>query len=235
MSDQDHDHDDSGIGGVPISPSTSTAVAALTGLGKALTNVARVSRTGRRSNPLMQFVKDGGGTWVIGQRRIEVEAGSQWALNPLSFEWGFIAFPGVGKAPEQIMALVTESMPDPAQLIAKGLKPNEQRTVDLKCLSGTDLDTQVTFCTTTTGGIDEMNRITGIIGDRISSGRYGDKICPIVVLERGGYKHQQQEVGWVATPLLKIVGWQSINGPEVEPEPSPAPAAAEQPRRRRVG
>jgi hypothetical protein len=250
--ENDHDHDrdrnvirqDNGPGEMPIpSPLASTALTALSNLGTALTNVAHTSRTGRRGNPLMQFIKNDGGKWVFGPRRTEVEANSQWAINPLSFEWGFIAFREDGKAPEQIMASVQDPMPDPSPLIAKGLKPNEQRTVDLKCCSGVDRDKQMTFCTTTTGGIDEMNRITGLIGDRINSRCYGDKVSPVVVLERDGYKHRQQEIGWVATPLMRIVSWQSIYGPDTEPvtpepepqPPTPSPANDEQPRRRRVG
>ena len=248
--DRDHDRDrniirqDNGPGKTPVpSPLDSTALAALSNLGTALTNVARDSRTGRHGKPLLLFVKDGGGTWVTGQRRIEVEAGSQWAINPLAFERGFIAFREDGKAPEQIMASVQKPMPDPSPLIAKGLKPNEQWTLDLKCCSGVDLDTEVTFCTTTEGGKDEVIRLAGIIGDRVNSRRYGDEISPIVVLERGGYKHRQQEIGWVATPTMRIVGWQSVYGPDTgpvtpEPEPqppTPSPANDEQPRRRRVG
>jgi hypothetical protein len=247
--ENDHDHDrdrnvlrqDNEPGEMPISSSASNALASLSNLGTSLANVARASRTGRRGNPLMQFIKNDGGKWVTGPRRIEVEADSQWAINPLSFEWGFIAFREDGKAPEQIMASVQNPMPDPSPLVAKGLKPNEQRTVDLKCCSGVDLDAQVTFCTTTVGGIDEMNRITGLIGDRINSRRCGEEISPVVVLERGGYKHRQQEIGWVATPSMRIVGWQSIYGPDAGPvipkpePPPPTPTAEAQPRRRRVG
>jgi hypothetical protein len=253
MTDHEDDHDpdrdrkvlrqDNGSGETPApSPLDSTALTALSNLGTALANVARSSRTGRVGKTLMQFVKDGGGTWVTGPRRIAVEAGSQWALNPFAFGRGFIGFPGEGKAPVQVMASVTDPMPDPSPIIAKGLQPNEQWTIGMKCCSGVDRDVEVVCCTTTEGGKDEVIRLVGIIGDRANSKRYGDKISPIVVLERGGYKHRQQEIGWVGTPEMRIVDWQSVYGPgteavtpEPEPPPStPSPANDEQPRRRRV-
>ena len=36
--------------------------------------------------------REGSGTWSFGQRRTVVEDGSRWAVNPLTFKWGYISF-----------------------------------------------------------------------------------------------------------------------------------------------
>jgi hypothetical protein len=73
------------------------------------------------------------------------------------------------------------------------------------------------------------------VRDRLNSGQYGDEIVPVVQLEKDSYQHGQY--GRVWTPVLTIVDWMSLRGPEPKravPPPKPASPPAEQPRRRRV-
>ena len=42
--------------------------------------------------PMLQFKREGDGTWMFGQRQTKVEDGSRWAVNPTTFQRGFICF-----------------------------------------------------------------------------------------------------------------------------------------------
>ena len=41
---------------------------------------------------MLQFKREGDGTWMFGQRRTVVEGGSRWAVNPMTFKRGYICF-----------------------------------------------------------------------------------------------------------------------------------------------
>src|SRR6516165_9511778 len=90
--DSAHGHDnDNGHGEIVPSPAGG-AITSLATLQTALNNVDTSSVAGRSGLPMLQFKREGDGTWMYGQRQTIVEGNSRWAANPLSFQWGFIAF-----------------------------------------------------------------------------------------------------------------------------------------------
>jgi hypothetical protein len=102
----------------------------------------------------------------------------------------------------------------------------------MKCISGTDAGTEVTYKPTTVGGIQEVAGLIDTVRDRLNGGLHDGKVSPIVCLEK--YSYQLQPYGRIWAPLLTVVDWMSLSGPAPAPKPT-SPPPVEQPRRRRVG
>src|SRR6266480_623993 len=93
--DQDHDVDhanDNGKherpGGKQVAPAPAAgALTSLAALQTALANVNTAAIIGRSGLPMMLFKREGSGTWGYGQKRTIPEAGSKWAVNPLTFKY----------------------------------------------------------------------------------------------------------------------------------------------------
>jgi hypothetical protein len=217
-----------------VSAPTGGALASLQGLETALSNVNTASVTGRSAMPMLRFKRDGNGTWWYGQRRTVPEAGSTWAVNPLTFKWGYICFGDGNKVLGEQLVPVSKPEPDVTKLPDLGAKWQEEWAVNLKCLSGADSGCEVTFKPTTVGGIQALAGLIETLRDRLNSNMHDGKVAPIVRLEKDSYMHSQH--GRVWTPVLSIVDWMTLDGPAPTPAPAPAaPPSVDQPRRRRVG
>ena len=171
-------------------------------------------------------------TWEYGADDAEVESGSKWALNPQSFQMGFIAW-GDSEVKGEAMAQIDADPIIKSQLPEVGAPWDEQVGVQLACVSGDDKGVQVIYKTTSKGGKDEFNRVLAELLSRLDSGE--EAFVPIVKLEASSYKHKKY--GKIVTPVLNIVSWQTLDADEVdededdEGEDEPAPTKR---RRRKV-
>jgi hypothetical protein len=235
--DHDNDNDPPWDEGKPVAPApTAGALTSLAALGAALNSVDTASVGGRLGLPMLQFKRDGDGTWSFGQKRTVVEDGSRWAINPLSFKYGYICFGDGNKVLGERLVSVSQPMPDVATLPDKGFPWVPQWCVNFKCLSGADAGIEVTFKPTTDGGIKSVAGLIETVRDRLNGGQHDGKISPIVLLRKDSYPHPQHGRVWI--PVLDIVDWMSLSGPALAPAPTPASPPTEpapQPRRRRVG
>jgi hypothetical protein len=237
-----HDHDRDN----PITPAASTrAMISLEALGAALNAVDTSTVAGRSGLPMLQFKREGSGTWMHGQRRTVVEDGSRWAVNPTTFQRGYICFTDANKRLGERLAPVTQPMPDPSELPVKDFPWVEQWAVNLKCLDGADAGLEAIYKPTTVGGIQAVAGLIDEVRNRLNGKMHGGKVAPIVQLGKYDYTNSY---GKIWNPLLDVVAWMSMDGPAPAPTP-PAPpsspssppsaaaaaAATEQPRRRRVG
>jgi hypothetical protein len=214
-----------------------TAMAAVAAIGTALNGVD--TSIGRSDKPMM-FFKSRENIWTYGRQQIEPEEGSRWAVNPMTFQRGYVAFDGSKKVGERMLFVGLPKI-DPADLPDVGFPWQEQMSVEMKCLSGADAGVEVCFKAATVGGNSCVLQLIEQIRNRISAGQHGDKIVPILLLEKSGYQHQQY--GWIGTPQLNLVAWTSLNDPAPAPaegggrepprEPPASPPPTEQPRRRR--
>lgn len=231
--DRDHDNDNHEAGAVTPAPAGG-ALTSLAALATALNAVDTSTIIGRSGKPMLQFKREGDGTWAYGQRRTIVEDGSRWAANPLSFTRGYVCFSDANKRLGEHLVPVTQPMPDVTKLPDHGFPWVEQWCVDLKCLSGADAGIEVTFKSTTDGGIKAVAGLIDTIRDRLNGGQHDDKVSPIVLLHKDSY--QRPPYGRVWYPVPEIVDWMPLSGPASTPAPaSPSPEPAPQPRRRRVG
>jgi hypothetical protein len=209
------------------------ALTSLQALSAVLSGVDTSSVAGRSGLPMLQFKRDGDGMWTFGQRRTIVEDGSLWAVNPLTFRWGYICFGDGNKMLGERLVSVSQPKPEVTDLPEKGFPWSEQWAANLKCVDGADAGTEVIYKPTTVGGIQAVAGLIERVRDRLNGGEHGGKVAPIVHLEKDSYPHPQ--FGRVWTPALSIVEWMPLDGPASAPASSPAsPRATEQPRRRRV-
>jgi hypothetical protein len=111
---REHDNDNDNDNERAIAPTPSGgALASLAALGKTLNAVDTTSVVGGAGKPMLSFKREGDGTWMYGQKRIVVEADSHWAVNPLSFRYGYICFGDGNKVLGERLVPVSQRMPDP--------------------------------------------------------------------------------------------------------------------------
>src|SRR5262245_53975377 len=87
--------------------------------------------------PILRLLKSG--VWVFGQGNEPVQIGSQWAINPMSIQHGWVCW---SNSPDnktknellgEVMATVREHKPIKPEDI-QGFPYKEQRVFDLKCM-----------------------------------------------------------------------------------------------------
>jgi hypothetical protein len=206
------------------------ALASLTALGTTLGHVLAVS--GRSGTLPMMFFKarEDGGTFMWGPKNTIPEEGSEWARNPLTFRWGYIAFLDAKVAGEQMFS-VNQPLPLVTELPDVGAEWKPQWSVNMKCINGADAGVEVVFKASTVGTIDATKALIGAVADRINGGQHGGSIVPIVNHSCSSYQHKKY--GPIPTPMMEIRRWMPLEGPAPVPKPeSPSPEAQPQRRRR---
>jgi hypothetical protein len=251
MNDHDHDRDrdhandngeHEGRGSKIVPAPAGGALTSLAALQTALANVDTSAVIGRSGLPMLLFKsREASGTWMFGQKRTIPEEGSRWAINPLTFRWGCIAFAGNKVAGEHLVS-VSQPKPLTAEMQDVGFPWQEEWAVNMKCISGADAGVEVIFKATTDGAIKAVVTLVEQVRDQLSSEQHDGKIAPIVLLEKDSYPHAQYGKVWF--PALNRVDWMPLSGPAPAPEPAPTPTPAPasssssssgpQPRRRRV-
>ena len=228
----DHGHtNDNEHGNKAVTPAPkrgALASTSLTELMATLNNVTMMFGSGRSGLPMLLFKsREDSSPWGIGQKRTIPEDGGLWAVNLTTFMWGYICF-GNDQVWEHLVP-ISQPMPDVAALPVHDDFPwQEELTVNMKCINGTDAGVEVVHKASTDGGLKAIKELIEAIRNRLNGGQHDGKVVPIVVLERDSYQHAKYG------PVLRIVDWMPFDGPAPEPAPAPEPPPTEQPRRRRV-
>lgn len=202
-----------------------------------------------RGAGFMSFGKDG--IWTFGQSNEEVFLEDVIAINPMSIETGFICWSDRGdNGPKnevlgEVMVKLGGDVPLKHTLPSKeddrSVKQpewREQYKVQMRFMTGPHKGTQVTFATTSLGGIDAVG---GLI-DQIMLQLDDDpaNIVPLCSLTDSHYMHKKY--GKTYTPVIKITDWASLDeqapdetaAPEADAEETPeTEAATETPKRER--
>ena len=197
-SENNHGHDPDN----PIAPAASAgAMISLEALGAVLNTVDTATIAGRSGLPMLQFKREGDGTWSHGQRRTVVEDGARWAVNPMTFRRGFICFVDKKVVGERLLP-VSQPMLDPSELPDHGFPWVQQWAVNLKCLDGADAGVEVIYKPTTVGGVQAIVGLVEEVRDRLNGGVHGGKVSPVVQL--GKYDYSSTQYGRIWAPLLDV-------------------------------
>jgi hypothetical protein len=170
----------------------------------------------------------GDGSWLYGAEGIEVEEGALIAVDPTSFQHGYILWEQ-SKVVAERMASVADPRPQGAG--------SEQLAFNAVIATGADKGVELIFKTTAHGGKEAVRNLIRQIVERMAQ---TDTIVPLVELKNESYRHK--EYGRIWKPIFAVAQWAALTGTvapkaEVEAEVEPAPAAPElepqAPRRRR--
>ena len=160
---------------------------------------------------------DKGGYWTIGSEELEVEADSEWAINPESFATGYSAFSQDGQRLGEEMALLTAPAIITAELPHVNASWVPQIGMQAKCLScpsGEDVGKQGLIYQRSRSGMAEMGSILDAMMQKINA---GDEACiPVVKLGVDSYKHKQY--GKIYTAVFTIVRWLSAGDQATQEE-----------------
>jgi hypothetical protein len=163
---------------------------------------------------------DKGGHWVFGAEQTEIEEGSTWAVNPLSFVHGFIAW-GDGEVLAEKMVSIANPLPDLEEAPPTAKKGWESQVgMSLKCVSGEDKGLEARYTVTSVGGKRAVQTLAVALADQVEKDQ--SKPVAIVRLKKDSYQHKSY--GKIYTPVFEIVEWMSMDGeaPEVAAEEAPA-------------
>jgi hypothetical protein len=171
------------------------------------------------------------GHWVFGADQTEIEDDSTWAINPLSFVHGYIAW-GDGEVLGEKMVSVSQPLPELDAAPPNSKKGWETQVgLSMKCVSGEDKGLEARYTTTSVGGKRAVQALAVAIATQVEKDQ--SKPVPIVRLGKEHYTHKSY--GRIYTPVFDIQEWVGMDG-EAEPaeqEEAPAETAPAPTRRRR--
>jgi hypothetical protein len=163
---------------------------------------------------------DKGGHWVFGAEQTEIEEGSTWAVNPLSFVHGFIAW-GDGEVLGEKMVSIANPLPDLDEAPPGAKKGWESQVgMSLKCVSGEDKGLEARYTVTSVGGKRAVQTLAVALADQVEK----DQTKPVAIVRLKKDSYQHKSYGKIYTPVFEIVEWMSMDGeaPEVAAEEAPA-------------
>lgn len=182
-----------------------------------------------------QFLKldKGNGDWIYGQEETLVEKDSQWAVNPHSLQWGYIAWDANQQVQGEVMVAITRPLPDTGALRVKGSPDGQptgangwqyQQAVNLVCISGEDVGTQAQYKQSSVGSQKLFKALVDGISAQMAKG--SDAIVPIIVMKSDSYKHKKW--GRIFNPLWEVVEYRTLDDTAASGEsPKAEPAKAE--------
>lgn len=206
------------------------AVGALKNLKAGLQNV-RDNTKPKGGEPILRLGRDG--KWIFGADNLEVEAGSTWAVNPLSLQHGFICWKVIPEGSKESPELLGEEMvsmfstkPDKAALPDYGHPWADCLSFNLLCLDGEDKGEQTLYKTSSTGGLRATREFIAVLMDQLDKDE--SKPVPVVNLVSDHYAHKQY--GKTYFPVFKVVKFVPMDEAPSEGEPAKAEAPKEEPK-----
>jgi hypothetical protein len=155
------------------------------------------------------------GHWVFGADQTEIEDDSTWAINPLSFVHGYIAW-GDGEVLGEKMVSVSQPLPELDAAPPNAKKGWETQVgLSMKCISGEDKGLEARYTTTSVGGKRAVQALAVAIATQVEKDQ--SKPVPIVRLGKEHYTHKSY--GRIYTPVFDIQEWVGMDG-EAHEEPN---------------
>jgi hypothetical protein len=171
--------------------------------------------------PILRLLRDG--VFAYGQEDIEPQEGSQWAVNPFSFQHGFACWGSEktstqGQLLGEAMVPLNQPPPDVNELQNHGEPWAQQISFQLQCLNGEDTGVTVIYKSTSIG---YLNMAKGLIDQIVLQLQHDKDNCvPVVELDAGHYHHK--DYGKTYFPVIDPVRWISVEGEQAAKAETPA-------------
>ena len=181
---------------------------------KGLTNVKDAVSSVQSGMPILKM-NGKTGIWTYGVERIAVEEGQLWAIDPYSFEHGYVCWDNAEPIGE-IMRKANEPLPAEADLPDYGKDWDLQNTVIMKCMSGEEIGMVCINKGSSLGHAKMIREITSQIIAQVETG--SEAIYPIVNLNYDSYVNRKQGAE-IFNPIMEIVDWKTyddVMGDDVE-------------------
>lgn len=182
----------------------------------------------------MRFLQDG--NWVFGQENNEIAKGKdELALNPLSIKTGWSCWTDYdekGKKNElleEVLVPLGKEPPLKHELKDHGWEWRELITADFKILSGPHKGKQVTYNTTSAGGISMMRALIEQVLVQLDEDEVN--IVPVITLGSDHYNHKLW--GRTYTPEFDLVEFISMDGEDMSDDGEDEQPEEEKPARSR--
>ncbi len=154
------------------------------------------------------------GIWMYGADRVELCERSLWAVNPYSFKFGLMEwYNGEAGAELMVPAGVPYTVEDLSMQYCNPDDPSQHRispqiSVDIKCVSGEEKNLQLTYKTSTKGGVDALNNLAqSIAGQGVAD---ASLIVAVVNLTASHYMHRKHKRR-TYVPVFKINNFTTLN------------------------
>jgi len=185
------------------------------------------------------------GAWIFGKDRMEVQDGSEWAVNPMSLETGFVAWgSGGGKPLGQVMRTIFGPAVLQSELPHVGAEWVENVGLRLRCLNGDDAGVEVEYTQNSYGGKAAFAELVKLFKAQLDLDP--SRLIPVIGLEFENYRHPSY--GEIFNPIFAVKRWVAESelpmlttpqaneaapaAPVAQPAPPPVAAAAPAPRGR---
>jgi hypothetical protein len=159
--------------------------------------------------PLLRLLTDG--TWVFGQGDDEVQQGSHWVINVKTIGWGSVCWTNYPQGQKNkllgkvIGSIMQPKPPTPAPI--EGFPYTDFVTFDMLCLDGDDEGVEVSYGTSSIGGMRLFTKLRDAIIAQLQ--RDPRTPCPVVTLTEESYKGKY---GKTYNPIMEITGWATLGG-----------------------
>lgn len=174
------------------------------------------------------------GVWTYGADREEADPEGLWAVNPLSFQFGYMEWADNEPGSEVMVPAGQHYSIDDLDLKFDPNKVKDHRVApqascELKCISGDDIDVEAVFKSSTNGGVNAISKLAQAIAAHAATSP--DDPVPVVALDSDDYMHKKygRKTYVPVMDVEKFIGWSDV--PETEeaeaeaaPEEAPAPA-----------
>ena len=175
------------------------------------------------------YLKNGkDGIWTVGQDEQVIGSDVNVVVNSLSLMNGYVCWTNYdgGRKNEKMgeeMSSLNAPPINAAALPEQAFAWRPQQSVRAKFASGPLAGREAIWVTSSVGGLGAMGGLIDAIMARVDSGK--PDVFPIVNLSSKSYPHKSY--GKIYNPVLNIVGWATVDGPDdEEADNASAPAEA---------
>jgi hypothetical protein len=180
---------------------------------KAAENLPDVNVGGK---PYLKLSQEGEG-WFYGADDIPVEPDWLWAVNPMEFKKGWVAWADPkmnGNKREKLGEVMGPLSAPPAQPVtdfaSRGGSWSEQIGLELACLTGTEQGTTCLFTANSYGGKQAFAVLYTEFAKRAQDPSAGEFLIPVIRLGEDSYRNKAYGKK-VYNPVFEIVDWASMS------------------------